>query len=145
MFTKIFIIDFKYALYTSSSKHAIFALQSVEKRTTNKHRYMVFTQISIQHRALPAPFHSINAITYWTISRVTLYTAGHLHTAVPHCSHSRAPIVHTAVPRENNEHGCVYLRCRAVCKLPGCVEGHPWIYLLQRDSWLPLINRAFVE
>ena len=59
-------------------------------------------------------------------SWVTLYTAGHLHTAVPHCSHSRAPIVHTAVPRENNEHGCVYLRCRAVCKLPGCVEGHPW-------------------
>ena len=59
-------------------------------------------------------------------SRVTLYTAGHLHTAVPHCSHSRAPIVHTAVPRENNEHGCVYLRRRAVCKLPGCVEGHPW-------------------
>ena len=57
--------------------------------------------------------------------RVTLYTTGHLHTAVPHCSHSRAPIVHTAVPRENNEHGCVYLRCRAVCKLPGCVEGHP--------------------
>ena len=42
-----------------------------------------------------------------------------VHTAVP-------PIVHTAVPRENNEHGCVYLRCRAVCKLPGCVEGHPW-------------------
>ena len=61
------------------------------------------------------------------ISRVTLYTAGHLHTAVPHCSHSRVPIVHTAVPRENNEHGWVYLRCRAVCKLPGCVEGHPWI------------------
>ena len=58
-------------------------------------------------------------------SRVTLYTAGHLHTAVPHCSHSRVPIVHTAVPRENNEHGCVYLRCSAVCKLPGCVEGHP--------------------
>ena len=61
------------------------------------------------------------------IPRVTLYTARHLHTAVPHCWHSRAPIVHTAVPRENNEHGCVYLRCRAVCKLPGCVEGHPWI------------------
>ena len=60
-------------------------------------------------------------------TRVSLYTAGHLHTAVPHCSHSRAPIVHTAVPRENNEHGCVYLRYRAVCKLPGCVEGHPWI------------------
>ena len=59
---------------------------------------------------------------------MTLYTAGHLHTAVPHCSHSRAPIVHTAVPGENNEHGCVYLRCRAVCKLPGCVEGHPWLY-----------------
>ena len=58
--------------------------------------------------------------------RVTRYTAGHLHTAVPHCSHSRAPIVHTAVPRENNEHGCVYLRCTPVCKLPSCVEGHPW-------------------
>ena len=69
--------------------------------------------------------------------RVTLYTAGHLHTAVPHCSHSRAPIVHTAVPRENNEHGCVYLRCRAVCKLPGCVEGHPWIPAEQ--NW-PLAN-----
>ena len=48
-------------------------------------------------------------------------------------AHSRAPlftqpcpIVHTAVPRENNDHGCVNLRCRAVCKLPGCVEGHPW-------------------
>ena len=26
-----------------------------------------------------------------------------------HCSHSRAPIVHTAVPRENNEHGCVWI------------------------------------
>ena len=62
------------------------------------------------------------------VPRVTLYTAGHLHTAVPHCSHSRAPIVHTAVPQENNEHGCVYLRCRAVCKLPGCVEGHPWVH-----------------
>ena len=62
-----------------------------------------------------------------SVSRVTLYTAGHLHTAVPHCWHSRAPIVHTAVPRENNEHGCVYLLCRAVCKLPGCVEGHLWV------------------
>ena len=41
-------------------------------------------------------------------------------TAVP-------PIVHTAVSRENNEHGCVYLRCKAVCKLPGYVEGHPWL------------------
>ena len=68
----------------------------------------------------------LRSMTRLTRSRVTLYTAGHLHTAVPHCSHSRAPIVHTAVPRENNEHGCVYLRCRAVCKLPGCVEGHPW-------------------
>ena len=58
------------------------------------------------------------------VARVTLYTAGHLHTAVPHCSHSHAPIVHPAVPQENNEHGCVYLRCRAVCKLPGCIEGH---------------------
>ena len=62
-------------------------------------------------------------------TRVTLYTADHLHTVVPHCWHSRAPIVHTAVPRENNQHGCVYLRCKAVCKLPGSVEGHPW------NSW----------
>ena len=68
-------------------------------------------------------------------ARVTLYTAGRLHTAVPHCWHSRAPIVHTAVPRENNEHGCVYLRCTAVCKLPGCVEGHPW--KLQKDHFSP--------
>ena len=66
------------------------------------------------------------SITISAHTRVTLYTAGHLHTAVPHCWHSGAPIVHTAVPRENNEHGCVYLRCTAVCKLPGCVEGHPW-------------------
>ena len=69
------------------------------------------------------------------VPRVTLYTAGHLHTAVPHCSHSRAPIVHTAVPRENNEHGCVYLRCRAVCKLPGCVEGHPWVPSSAAQTW----------
>ena len=64
-------------------------------------------------------------------SRVTLYTTGHLHTAVPHCSHSRTPIVHTAVPQENNEHGGVYLRFRAVCKLPGCVEGHRWNWITQ--------------
>ena len=72
-------------------------------------------------------YHSAQKRKVYRLSRVTLYTAGHLHTAVPHCSHSRAPIVHTAVPRENNEHGCVYLRCRAVCMLPGCVEGHPWL------------------
>ena len=69
---------------------------------------------------------SIFLMTF-TVTRVTLYTAGLLHTAVPHCWHSRAPIVHTAVPRENNEHGCVYLRCTAVCKLPGCVEDQPWV------------------
>ena len=57
--------------------------------------------------------------------RLTLYTAGNLHTAVPHCSHSRAPNVHMAMPQENNEHGRVHLRCMAVCKLPGCEEGHP--------------------
>ena len=33
----------------------------------------------------------------------------------PHCSHSRAQWAR-----------CVYFHCRAVCKLPGCVEGHPW-------------------
>ena len=64
---------------------------------------------------------------------LTLITGDPLHSRAlahsrAHCSHSRAPIVHTAVPRENNEHGCVYLRCRAVCKLPGCVEGHPCLY-----------------
>ena len=69
-----------------------------------------------------------------TVSRVTLYTAGHLHTAVPHCWHSRAPIVHTAVPRENNEHGYVYLRSRTVCKLPGCVEDHPWVSISKNVS-----------
>ena len=63
-------------------------------------------------------------LVWYSVSRVTLYTAGHLHTAVPHCSHSRATVVHTAVPRENNEHGCVYLRFRAVRKLSDCVEGH---------------------
>ena len=72
-----------------------------------------------------------------TCTRVTLYTAGHLHTAVSHCWHNRAPIVHTAVSRKNNEHGCVCLCCRAVCKLPGCVEGHPWctvLYYLLSDT-----------
>ena len=83
------------------------------------------TWIHTQHDC-PSHMNSILLISV-TLSRVTIYTAGHLHTAVPHCSNSRAPIVHTAVPRENNEHGCVYLRCRAVCKLPGCVEGHLWL------------------
>ena len=75
------------------------------------------------------PYGTLERFTYCmgpATPRVTLYTAEHLHTAVPHCWHSRTPIVHTAVSRENNEHGCVYLPCRAVCKLPGCVEGHPW-------------------
>ena len=85
----------------------------------------------------PQVYVCISTISWHT--RVTLYTAGHLHIAVPHCSHSRAPIVHTAVPRENNEHGCVYLRCRAVCKLPGCVEGHPCI---PRNRYIYQENRA---
>ena len=80
-----------------------------------------------QSRYAPSQWETSSHCNNFPHSRVTLYTAGHLHTAVPHCWHSRAPIVHTAVPRENNEHGCVYLRCRAVCKLPGCVEGHPWL------------------
>ena len=96
---------------------------------------------------LKAPFavcdylHKVSHIIW---SRMTLYTAGHLHTAVTHCSHSRAPIVHTAVPRENNEHGCVYLRCRAVCKLPGCVEGHPWWLIMNRNrkACLAYINNV---
>ena len=82
----------------------------------------------------------IDSLPLWieisTVTQVTLYTTGHLHTAVPYCSHSRAPIVHTAMPRENNEHGCVYLRCRAVCKLPGCVEGHPCVTgMHQQQAW----------
>ena len=86
----------------------------------------------LDYKLVPVSAISWNSVTRFNnkkkqhpYTRVTLYTAGHLHTAVPHCSHSHAPIIHTAVPRENNEHGCVYLRCRAVCKLPGCVEGHP--------------------
>ena len=49
------------------------------------------------------------------------------------------PIVHTAVPQENNEHGCVYLCCRAVCKLPGCVEGQLWL----TKSMMTMFNHAF--
>ena len=57
-------------------------------------------------------FHSIQQSSFQNgQSRLTLYTAGHLHAALPHCWHSCAPIVHTAVPQENNEHGLVYLRC----------------------------------
>ena len=72
------------------------------------------------------------------VSNTDVLTGDSLHSRAlahsrAHCSHSRAPIVHTAVPRENNEHGCVYLRCTAVCKLSGCVEGHPW-YCLHRIS-----------
>ena len=43
------------------------------------------------------------------------------------------PIVHTAVPPLFTQpcpgrtmSTAVCLRCRAVCKLPSCVEGHPW-------------------
>ena len=77
---------------------------------------------------------SLDVDSFWVDEKLSSIVTGDplhsraLHTAVPHCSHSRAPIVHTAVPRENNEHGCVYLRCTAVCKLPGCVEGHPWLW-----------------
>ena len=98
-------IIFKLSIYAADPQRAVFMFSTCIKR----HVAMIVGLLS---------------------SRVTLYTAGHLHTAVPHCSHSRAPIVHTAVPRENNEHGCVYLRCTAVCKLPGCVEGHPWRWSL---------------
>ena len=53
------------------------------------------------------------------------------------------PIVHTAAPWENNEHGCVYLRCRTVCKLPGCVEGHPW-YCINNISGVGYIITFFI-
>ena len=103
------------------------------------HRFFVTCDLEIWWMALE------NNRAPLLYSRVTLYTAGHLHTAVPHCSHSRAPIVHTAVPRENNEHSCVYLHCRAVCKLPGCVEGHPWYYIklcasFQIQRWIQIGN-----
>ena len=73
------------------------------------------------------------------IFKIDIITGDPVHSQalVHYCWHSRAPIVHTAVPRENNEHGCVYLRCRAVCKLPGCVEGHPWLF--QIEFKIPLI------
>ena len=64
------------------------------------------------------------------------FTKKHMHgwpSTQPGTCTQPCPIVHTAVPRENNEHGCVYLRCRAVCKLPGCVEGHPW-YVIKTSS-----------
>ena len=47
------------------------------------------------------------------------------------------PIVHTAVPPLFTQpcpgrtmSTAVYLRCRAVCKLSGCVEGHPCLWCL---------------
>ena len=43
-------------------------------------------------------------------TRVTLYTAGHLHTAVPHCSHSRAPLFTQPCPgRTMSTTVCVYV------------------------------------
>ena len=54
------------------------------------------------------------------------------------------PIVHTAVPplftqpcpgRTMSTVVC-FLCCRAVCKLPGCVEGHPWMYHQLQQSKL---------
>ena len=77
------------------------------------------------------------SVFYLIYSRVTqpgtctqpcpiVHTAVHPLFTQPCPDRTMSTIVHTAVPRENNEHGCVYLRCSAVCKLPGCVEGHPW-------------------
>ena len=144
--------------YPRINQHVIFQpRRNVNKTHPGKwgHTFNLHLYKTACHRRLPTT-HWLNYSTIDTTcmfnhrscSRVTLYTAGHLHTAVPHCSHSRAPIVHTAVPRENNEHGCVYLRCRAVCKLPGCVEGHPWCSMkcfiskdvegLDSERWIPL-------
>ena len=62
--------------------------------------------VYLQYISTGDPLHS-RALAH---SRAPLLTQPY-----PHCSQSRAP-----------GNGCVYLRCRAVCKLPGCVEGHPW-------------------
>ena len=56
------------------------------------------------------------ATTATPVSRVTLYTAGHLHTAVPHCSHNRAPhSSHSRAPGEQWARLCVFT-------LQGCVQ-----------------------
>ena len=111
-----------------------YSSQLTDRYTVRKQHYfackMIYVKLSIA--VVVQYWCYLTYVLHLTLSRVTLYTAGHLHTAVPHCSHSRAPIVHTAVPWENNEHGCVYLRCRAVCKLPGCVEGHPWLLIMKK-------------
>ena len=58
-------------------------------------RYIPFSQQAwAMHNDSAHKIHFINrccTVLRWTLSRVTLYTAGHLHTAVAHCSHSRAP------------------------------------------------------
>ena len=76
------------------------------------------------------PFFRIDNMEYsrledsWIpVPRVTLYTAGHLHTAVPHCSHSRAPLFtqscshcsHSRAPGEQWARLCVFT-------LHGCVQ-----------------------
>ena len=46
--------------------------------------------------------------------RVTLYTAGHLHTAVPHCSHSRAPLFTQPCPGRTMS-TAVYIYVAGLC------------------------------
>ena len=76
------------------------------------------------------------------ISRVTLYTAGHLHTAVPHCSHSRAPIVHTAVPPLFTQPCPIVHTAVPHCshsRAPGEQWARLWVFTLQgclQAAWL---------
>ena len=55
-----------------------------------------------------------------SISRVTLYTAGHLHTAVPHCSHSRAPGEQWARLCVFTLQGCV--QAARLCRAPVYID-----------------------
>ena len=76
----------------------------------------------------------VSQITSLTIVYSTVYSHGWPSTQPGTCTQP-CTIVDTAVPplftqpcpgRTMSTAVCIYLRCRAVCKLPGCVEGHPW-------------------
>ena len=67
-----------------------------------------------------SPEYSPVFTTQPTHPRLTLYTAGYLHTAVPHCSHSRAPLfTQPCTGRTMSKALCIYVaglcaRCPAV-------------------------------
>ena len=49
-------------------------------------------------------------------------------------AHSRAPIVDTAVPRENNGGTAVWTMGHGCVQVRGCVEGHPWLWRFGVES-----------